>query len=336
MIQDITPIAAIDWESPGKRIYHIPFTYDGAWARVRIPLCVICGNSPGKTVAAIGGTHGDEYEGPVALKRLISDLEAESVTDGRLIIIPVLNVPAFEIDSRDSRLDGGNMNRAFPGDANGSITKRIARFVTDEVLTRADIVIDFHSAGGAMEIAPCTSFHSIDDPDLFEQYKKTAFLFGMPFTLIYTSGMGTGLLTEEAEKMGKITLGGEFGFGASTNLSGVRWAYEGLLNVMRYNGMMKGELTSLLTPEYEKQRLVTNTDINSYITAPISGISEPLVPLGSFVRAGQPVIQIHDFERFDENGCVIRADKDGYVIMRRFRARTNQGDVVMVIGSEIE
>jgi predicted deacylase len=336
MIVDITPISEIDWDSPGKRIYHIPFTHDGAWARVRIPMCIISGKSPGKTIVAIGGTHGDEYEGPVAIKRLIREIDMDTVIAGRIILIPVLNVPAFDIDSRESSLDGGNMNRAFPGDALGTITKRIARFVTDEVLSRADFVIDIHSAGTGMEIAPCTSFHAIEDPELFEEYRRTAFLFGMPFTLIYTSGMGSGLLTEEAERMGKITLGGEFGFGASTDLKGVRWAYEGLLNVMRYYGMAKGDIKPLLTPEYEKQRLVSNTDINRYITAPISGISEPLVPLGSFVRAGEPVIRIHDFDRIDEEGCEIRADRDGFVIMRRFRARTRQGDVVMVIASEVE
>ena len=36
---------------------------------------------------------------------------------GRLIVIPVLNVPAFQADQRESPLDGGNMNRAFAGDA---------------------------------------------------------------------------------------------------------------------------------------------------------------------------------------------------------------------------
>ena len=128
MIRDITPIAAIDWDSPGKRLYHIPFTLDGSWGRVRVPLCVICGPRPGKTVVAIGGTHGDEYEGPVGLKNLIRETSAEAVTAGRLIVLPVLNVPAFQAAQRHSPLDGANMNRVFPGDAHGTITQRIARF----------------------------------------------------------------------------------------------------------------------------------------------------------------------------------------------------------------
>ena len=38
--------------------------------------------------------------------------------------------------------------------------------------------------------------------------------------MVYTSGMGSGLLTEEAEAMGKITIGSELGFGASTDYLG--------------------------------------------------------------------------------------------------------------------
>src|SRR5215472_12638152 len=208
MIRDVTPVAQVDWESPGKRLYHVPFTLDGAWGRVRVPLGVVCGRRPGPTIAAIGGTHGDEYEGPIGLKKLLNELGAEDVIAGRLIVIPVLNVPAFQAGQRESPLDGGNMNRAFPGDARGSITRPIARFVTDEVLSRADVVIDIHAAGPGFEIARCASFHQIDDPSLFAQYRETALLFGMPFVLVYTSGMGTGLLTEEAEAMGKITIGG--------------------------------------------------------------------------------------------------------------------------------
>ncbi len=336
MIRDITSIERVDWDTPGKRLYHLPFTMDGDWGRVRVPLCVVRGARPGPTIAAIGGTHGDEYEGPVGLKNLINELNPEEMIAGRLIVIPVLNVPAFQVARRDSPLDGGNMNRAFPGDARGSITKRIARFVTDEVLRRADVVLDIHAAGPAMEFARCASFHQIDDPALFAEYRETALLFGMPFVMVYTSGMGTGLLTEEAEAMGKVTIGGEFGYGASADLNGVRWAHYGVRNVMRRYGLLEGPIEVLTPPGLDRQRVVSQTDIDKYVTAPADGIFEPLVALGSFVRAGTPVGRLHDFHRFDEPGLVIPADLDGYVLVRRFRAQTRQGDVVMVIAPEVE
>ena len=82
MITDITPTGNIDWDSQGKRLYHVPFTSDNEWARTRVPLCVACGPQSGKTVVAIGGTHGDEYEGPVGLKNLIRELKEKQKSDG--------------------------------------------------------------------------------------------------------------------------------------------------------------------------------------------------------------------------------------------------------------
>ncbi len=335
MIMEITPIEKLDFDSPGGRKYSVPFTSDGMWARTRMPLYVACSGTPGKTVLVIGGTHGDEYEGPVGLKNLIHELDPASLVSGRLIVVPVFNVPAFNAGMRASPQDGVNMNRAFPGDGQGSITYRMARFMTDELLSRADIVIDLHSGGAGYEIARTMSFHKIDDPELHRQFKEVAFLFGTPFTMIYTSGMGTGLLTEEAEKMGKITIGSELGFGASTDYWGVKWAHHGTLNVMRHFGLLDEPLVDNTPPGLDRQRLISNTDIDRWITAPIDGISEPLVELGTFVRKGAPVTRIHEFDRWDEPGLDIVADIDGYVLCRKFRAETRQGEVVMVIAEEV-
>ena len=51
---------------------------------------------------------------------------------------------------------------------------------------------------------------------------------------------------------------------------------------------------------------------------------------------GQPVARVHDFERIDEPPVEIRADGDGYVMCRKFRAATDQGEVVMVIAAEVD
>jgi predicted deacylase len=336
MILDTTPVTGIDWESPGARYYHVPFTADNTWGRIRVPLYVACAPQPGPTILAIGGTHGDEYEGPVGLKNLIQELDPASLMKGRLIVVPVLNVPAFKADRRDSPLDGGNMNRVFPGRADGTITSRIARFVTDELLSRADVVIDLHAGGAGFEIARCMSFHQIDDAARYAEFEQVARLFGTPFVMIYSSGMGTGLLTEEAEAMGKITIGSELGYGASTDLDGVRWAQRGTRNVLRHFGLLDEPVEALTLPGLDRQRVISQTDIDRYVTAPCDGISEPVAAVGSFVRAGDVVCRIHDFDRVDEPPIEIHADQDGYVMCRKFRARTVQGEVVMVIAQEVE
>ena len=227
------------------------------------------------------------------------------------------------------------MNRVFPGDANGTITRRIAHFVTTEIFPRADVVIDLHSGGTGFEIIRCTSFHQVADPALEAKYRETALLFGTPFVMIYASGLGTGLLTEGAEALGKITIGSELGYGASTDLDGVRWAREGTRNVLRHFGLLDEPVVDLTPPGLDRQRVVSATNLDRYVTAPVSGISEPLAQVGEWVEAGQPVTRIHDFERIDEPPVEIVADGAGYVMCRKFRAVTEQGEVVMVIAEEI-
>ena len=116
----------------------------------------------------------------------------------------------------------------------------------------------------------------------------------------------------------------------------MRWASGGVRNVMRRFGLLDEPIEDVTTPGLDRQRVLSATDIDRYVTAPVSGISEPLVPVGAFVRAGQPVTRIHDFERVDESPVEIAADSDGYVMCRKFRAATEQGEVVMVIAEEIE
>ena len=79
-------------------------------------------------------------------------------------LMPRLCVPACDAGTRESPLDGVNMNRAFPGDPRGTITYRIAHFVTSEILGRADVVLDIHSGGRVLRFPFCSSFHEVPDP----------------------------------------------------------------------------------------------------------------------------------------------------------------------------
>jgi predicted deacylase len=137
----------IDFERPGKAHYEVAFHQDGTWGNVLVPLTVINGErGPGKTVACFGGTHGNEYEGQIAVWRLALELDAAELS-GTVVLMPRLCTPACDAGTRESPLDGVNMNRAFPGDPLGSITYRIADFVTSQVLRRSDVVLDIHSGG---------------------------------------------------------------------------------------------------------------------------------------------------------------------------------------------
>lgn len=82
---------------------------------------------------------------------------------GRIIIVPALNYPAFRAGTRTSPIDRGNLNRSFPGRPDGSVTEKIADYVTRQLLPLADIVLDFHSGGRTLDFLPYAAAHELPD-----------------------------------------------------------------------------------------------------------------------------------------------------------------------------
>jgi predicted deacylase len=327
----------IDFEKPGKSHYQVAFHLDGTWGYSLLPLTVINGtrgtaaSPPG--VAAFGGTHGNEFEGQVSVKRLCHDLDAETLT-GRVILIPQLSPSACTANRRESPLDGVNMNRAFPGKARGTVSYRIADFVKRFIFPQVQVVLDIHSGGMEGCFPVCTSFHPIPDPAQRKEIELVARLFDPPFVLIYSSAMSSGLLTDEAEADGKITIGGEFGYGESVDIAGTRHAYEGIKNVLRHYGHLEGEPAPVRPPGSEGSRLVDASKIDDYVPAPRDGVWEPVVHLGGRVESGALIGRLHDFSDHSSAPLEIRSAKSGWVLMRHFRAMVAKGVTLYVIAGE--
>jgi predicted deacylase len=123
----------LDLDSPGRRDYWVALEHDSVWGDHLIPLTVFVGPraGDGRGLVAFGSNHGNEYEGPVALKHLLREINPDDVL-GRVVLVPVLNPSAFLAGTRESTPDDRvNLNRAFvPGagttPALAGITHRIA------------------------------------------------------------------------------------------------------------------------------------------------------------------------------------------------------------------
>ncbi|MBM3481534.1 MAG: hypothetical protein FJX69_20380, partial [Alphaproteobacteria bacterium] len=117
----------VDYEREGKQVgyLHLPHSVTrSAYGTIAIPVAVIR-NGEGPTVFLMAGNHGDEYEGQIVLAKLIRELEPRHIK-GRVIVMPAANLPAAMDGARVSPIDGGNLNRAFPGDAEGTPTFQIS------------------------------------------------------------------------------------------------------------------------------------------------------------------------------------------------------------------
>ncbi len=139
MVTDTRIWTDVDFDRDGKQIscLRLPFSSDRS-AYGTIPIPIVCiRNGTGPTALLISGNHGDEYEGQVALNKLARQLDATELC-GRIIILPALNYPAVDAGRRVSPLDQGNLNRLFPGNANGSPTEMIAHYLTEVLLPLAE------------------------------------------------------------------------------------------------------------------------------------------------------------------------------------------------------
>ena len=245
-------------------------------------------------LAAFGGTHGNEWEGQVALKQLCQQLDPNEIS-GRVILMPQLSQSACAANQRTSPLDNVNMNRAFPGNPRGTISYRIADFVKSHIFPKVRIVVDVHAGGREGGFALQTSFHPVADAAQSAEITQVASLFDTPFVLIYSSQMASGLLSDQAEAEGKIAIGGEFGFGEGVNRKGVLHAYEGIRNVLKHYGMLPGEIAKIDLTRAGAPRLVDARNLEDYVPCPYAGIWEPLVDLAEEVNEGQLIGRLHDF-----------------------------------------
>ncbi|MSP87920.1 MAG: hypothetical protein EXQ92_03770 [Alphaproteobacteria bacterium] len=166
MADTAAPITTdLDFEREGKQVGALKVPHareDSALGALLMPVTTIR-NGEGPTVLLIAGAHGDEYEGPVALMKLARDLKPEAIR-GRVIIVPALNLPALLAGRRHSPIDGKAISSCFPGDRQGTITQAIAAFTRDELVNRADLVLDLQSGGRSMIFLPHVAIQRQDDP----------------------------------------------------------------------------------------------------------------------------------------------------------------------------
>ena len=121
---------------------------------LHVPHVLLCGREPGPTVVITAGIHNAEYVGIQAAIELSNELDVSELR-GSVILLPLANRSGFE--NRTMSLvyeDGKNLNRVFPGDAEGSAAERLAHMLFEVFIRQADYYIDLHSGDGFEELVP--------------------------------------------------------------------------------------------------------------------------------------------------------------------------------------
>lgn len=329
-----SPISAtVDFDADGVQhgFLKLPISNDeSAWGAVMIPITVVK-NGEGPTALLTGGNHGDEYEGITALMKLASALEAADVT-GRVIIVPMMNTPAVTAGKRTSGLDGGNLNRSFPGDPDGSVTEKIADYFTRVMVPMSDVVLDLHSGGRTLDIIPFGASHVLEDADQQRRALEGAKAFGAPYAMMMFELDAEALFDTAVERQGKIFVATELGGGGTSTPESLAITERGVRNFLVHYGLVEGEVEMPAEP----QVYLDMPDASCYVQSEHSGLLELTLALGETVEKGQVIARVYDMTRSGTPPVEYRAERDGLLMARRFPAQVNMGDTIAVIAEVVE
>lgn len=326
----------LDLERDGKTLdwLGIPYSIDRSpYFQVKVPVCVIR-NGPGPSLLLMGGVHGDEYEGELALARLIRRLDPAEIK-GRVTILPMANMPAVMAAKRCSPLDGGNLNRAFPGDPSGTPTSRLAWFLEKELFPRHEVVLDIHSGGTSMEHLPVALIERNADAARHERATSLMEALGMAHAFVADNGAGSPTSMGAARRAGVIGLSGEFGGGGTATVDSMAITARAIDRLLLALGIVTRpvltEASAEENAEIEPMKLMSLSRHSQGIYATRRGWFEPAVRLGDEVAAGDLAGWYHDLERLDLPEEPLAFAEAGIVISRRLHTMCEAGDCLLQV-----
>jgi predicted deacylase len=164
-----------------RRLVRFP---SSALAGLEWPVFEAVGARDGPQVCLLAGVHGCEYSSIAAVRQFMRELDVSTVA-GSIVAVPIVSLTSFT--ARCPFVvpeDGRNLNRSFPGDANGSFTEVLAHHVFSEFVTGSDVLIDLH--GGDM-VEALEPFALYDDSAVRETAEQLARAFGLRYVVCDTT-----------------------------------------------------------------------------------------------------------------------------------------------------
>jgi predicted deacylase len=262
---------------------------DGVDPGTRIPVSVFNGTKPGPVLALIAGTHGSEYTSIVALQRVRARLDPTKLA-GAVILVHMANPTTFYGRRIYFSPDGKNLNRVYPGQADGTLSQRIAHAITTQVIAPATHVIDMHCGDGNESLRPYSYWQVAGDPALDAAGKRLALAFGLdhividrerpadPNRTLYTSNT--------AVRRGKPAITVESGGMGLTDEPSVRAQEQGALSVMADLGILDGPSIKVDKPLF--------VDRSQVVTSPATGVWHPAVEKMQSVATGTLLGRVTD------------------------------------------
>ena len=270
----------------GKTIVRFPVEDVHNAAASYVPVGIADGARPGPSVAVIGGVHGTEYSALEGVRRFWARLDPADLS-GRVMVVLAADVTAVTARSAYvNPVDGKNLNRAWPGRADGTLTDVIAHTITREVISQTDVVLDSHGGEWIESIDMFVLTHTTGDQALDARALDLAMSVGMPFVEILD---GVVMCSAEAMKQGKPAVTLEAGGNGVRDERHIHATLNCLLNALRHLEMIPGPPV----PWAGRPAMVRHSH---RMTSPASGLFVPHVSAGAWVAEGALLAEVQDFD----------------------------------------
>ncbi len=249
---------------------------------IQVPIVLINGKQPGKTLYLQAISDGNELNGIAVIHEILRKIDPSELS-GALVVVPIVNVHAFHLKQAYSPVDNVKMNRCFPGRAEGTSSQRIAYLLFNKAIQQADYCIDLHQGG----VQPMIDEVRVRVGEKHQQHSACmdlARVFGIGYILDQKGPKGQ--LAQAAPDIGIPTidpeLGGTYGWDTKSIEKGVR----GVLNVLKHYHFIEGK------PEIPDKQIVVNRFVT--VLSNKGGFVYYKVRLYEHVEKRQPIAEIRD------------------------------------------
>ena len=287
---------------------------------VGLPVAVINGARDGKTLYMQAASDGDELNGVGVIQRVVPQLDPEDLA-GTILIVGVVNYYAYQNAEHRNPIDDTKLNRAYPGDATGTASERIAA-ATFDAASRADLALDLHQGSTSRMIEEvrvrCGTRHRLHDECL-----QLAKVFGCGYVLDQKGPDGQ--LARAAPDDGVPTVDPELGGCVGWDHDSIQAGVDGVFNVLEYYDFLDGRVAP---------RPQTRASSFEQYGSPAGGLVTFNADLGDRVSAGQTLFEITDV--FGTVKETVSADSSGVFWRSRRLPHVASGEYVCSVGTDID
>jgi len=316
--------------APGTRAeIDLPVSRGSSDPETVIPVTVFHGARPGPRLVITAGVHGYEFPPILAAQQLLTRIDPAQLA-GTVILVRLAHVLAFEHRTPFvNPFDRKNLNRVFPGRADGTQSERIAHVLSTQVISRGDLHVELHSGDGAEWLEPFVGFYGGTLARRQEAAaRRMALSFGLPNMVRYAMESEEQIdtnrsLNRQAVSEGVPTILVEIGENGRRDEAFVTRIVDGVGNLLRALDMQAGPVAMTAT----SPRQYSST---AEAVATTTGIFTPVAVQGRAVSRGDLIGTVTDYAGQVRERIV--SPVDGYVLYGITGPPVRAGDAVVTIG----